>query len=373
MFLTACGYNGSSTPAAPPTSGVAKRVFLSDAGTLARQGAGSTYIIDAAIDQISGFRIGTVGNPEIMQSVPAQSITMIYEGETNLVQFVDISTESVLGAVTLGGRTESLAVQTDARFAYAPIRNLSRVDKIDVVNRTVNSITGLTQPRRVVLSPNNAKLLVFSDDSDSVRVVNTADNTVQPAIAGFDRAYTTVFLDNDHALVLSCGAECGGTQAKVSVLDLTTNIITGEVNVEGATVGLLDGNTLYVAGNRVDPGGAFVPRLNIVNTTNLTVSQSAVTVHDGLHTLMALGSNGRLFIGGSGCTGSCLTIYNTTAQSAVQSTRPGPVASILPITGRQVVYVVENGDLGIYDTNTDALQTRQITITGAVSVMNEVD
>jgi hypothetical protein len=264
-------------------------------------------------------------------------------------------------------------VQTDARFAYAPIRNLSRVDKIDVLNRTITPISGLPQPRRAVLSPNNAKLLVFSDDSDSVNVVNTADNTVQPAIAGFDRAYTAVFLDNTRALVLSCGAECGGTQAKVSVLDLSTNAITGEVNVEGATVGLLDGTTLYVAGNRVDPGGIFVPRLNIVNTTNLTVSQPAVTIHDGLHTQMALGSNGRLFLGGTGCTVTCLTIYNTTAQSSVQSTRPGPVASILPITGRQVVYVVENGNLGIYDTNTDALQARQINITGAVSVMNEVD
>jgi hypothetical protein len=49
------------------------------------------------------------------------------------------------------------------------------------------------------------------------------------------------------------------------------------------------------------------------------------------------------------------------------------VSSILPITNRSVVYVIENGDLRIYDTTTDALQTQQLQIFGAVSVMAEAD
>jgi hypothetical protein len=153
------------------------------------------------------------------------------------------------------------------------------------------------------------------------------------------------------------------------------------VDVEGATVGLLNGTTLFVAGNRVDPGNVLVPRINVVNVSNAsapTATQVSATVQSGLHTIMALGANNKLFIGGRNCTGSCLTIFDTTANSTAagatnNGTPFGNVSSILPISGRNVVYVIEGGDLKIYDTATNALQARQINTTGALSVMNQVD
>ena len=42
----------------------------------------------------------------------------------------------------------------------------------------------------------------------------------------------------------------------------------------------------------------------------------------------------------------------------------GDVTGIQPINRRNVVYVVQNGELSIYDTTTDKLQTTQVDIIG---------
>jgi len=45
----------------------------------------------------------------------------------------------------------------------------------------------------------------------------------------------------------------------------------------------------------------------------------------------------------------------------------GDVTGIAPILGRNVVYVVQGGQLGIYDTTKDKLQATQITLVGQLS------
>jgi hypothetical protein len=46
---------------------------------------------------------------------------------------------------------------------------------------------------------------------------------------------------------------------------------------------------------------------------------------------------------------------------------------IEPITNRHVVYVAQGGELKIYDTTTDALQTHQVDIFGFASDVKLVD
>jgi hypothetical protein len=327
-----------------------------------------------------------------MQTVVSQSLTVVYEDAANQIFLIDNIQENVAATINTAGPVDDLAVQSDAKFIYAARGALGRVDKIDVVARTVDSTSIITTPgvRRLALAPNNTKLLAFLEPSDaasnSVRLITLSNGTVGAItdIAGFDRAYNAVFSsDSSRAYVLSCGAECGGTQAKVTILDTSgaTPAVLGTVNVEGATVGLLNGNNLFVAGNRVDPGNTLVPRINVVNVSNAaapTVPSSA-TIQPGLHTLMALGANNKLFVGGRNCgNGSCITIFDTSSNNATpgatnNGTPFGNVSSLLPISGRSVVYVVEGGDLKIYDTTTSALQTRQLITTGALSVMNQVD
>ena len=67
----------------------------------------------------------------------------------------------------------------------------------------------------------------------------------------------------------------------------------------------------------------------------------------------------------------CLTIFNITSLATIFPTESSfrqnfNVTGLLPITGRNVIYVVQGGALDIFDTSTDALETgiTQIDIVG---------
>ena len=51
----------------------------------------------------------------------------------------------------------------------------------------------------------------------------------------------------------------------------------------------------------------------------------------------------------------------------------GDVTGIQPITRRNVVYVVQKGNLSIYDTTTDDLQKTQVDIIGQAVDVKQVD
>ena len=102
---------------------------------------------------------------------------------------------------------------------------------------------------------------------------------------------------------------------------------------------------------------------------------------------MEMGANNQLFIGAHACTNinvpasgnnsgeirGCLSIFNISKSSAVIPPVLGDVTGIQPISRRNVVYVVQNGELNIYDTTTDKLQTTQIDIIGQGVDVKQVD
>jgi hypothetical protein len=96
----------------------------------------------------------------------------------------------------------------------------------------------------------------------------------------------------------------------------------------------------------------------------MTVTSSAV-IADGYHDRMQLSQNGQLYIGSHSCTNinvsggevrGCLSVFNTNSPSVVIPPNNGDVTGLQQITSRDVVYVVQNGGLGIYDTDTNQLQ-----------------
>src|SRR5205823_126714 len=108
---------------------------------------------------------------------------------------------------------------------------------------------------------------------------------------------------------------------------------------------------------------------------------------DGTHNRMALGADGQVFVGARACTEiippipppqgaevrGCLSIYNTQTGAVVIPPANGDVTGIEPIATRKVVYVVQGGELQIYDTTTDKLQKTQIDISGQVIDVKVVD
>ena len=140
------------------------------------------------------------------------------------------------------------------------------------------------------------------------------------SISGFARPVNAFFSsDGNTAYVLNCGPECGSSSpASVAQLNIPAQTIAATVPVGGASVGLLNGTTLYVAGSPVPPGTTST--YDAVNISNMTrITANSVPIGDGFHTTMALAQNNKLYIGANQCsntTTGCLSVVNVASNTA---------------------------------------------------------
>jgi hypothetical protein len=217
---------------------------------------------------------------------------------------------------------------------------------------------------------------------------------VSATVPGFDRPVYGVFsADGSKAYILNCGPECGSGTASASVqtLDMTTLTLVGApVAVDGATIGWLNGSTLYVAGTSPTKNlctgqttaAKTCGRLDIIDLGSMTVTGRTV-ITDGYHDRIDMSVNGQLFIGSQACTNvgnvnnvqaevrGCLSIYNTANAAVVIPPDNGDVTGLQSFTTRDVEYVAEGGNLRVYDTLTDSLlveTTNNITETGTIII-----
>jgi hypothetical protein len=356
IFELGCG--GGSSSSQTSSSKLAKRAFVTNSS------ADTLQVIDAAKDQFTAFSIplGLGTSRPTLTQLGANDTTLVFTAGDNGITIIDNKTEQVTtGPITLPGGTESLAETSDGKTIFAAVRSTSQVVAVDTAAGTATAITTpVPLVSRVVLSHNNSKLLAFSDGRDTLAVINTADNTVT-TVSGFDRPFFGVFSSDDSkAYILSCGGECGGTAAKVTILNIADNSLGASLPVPSATMGLIDNNNLFVAGST----GVGTGTLQVINLSSFTPSGAPIQIGDGFHNLMALASSNKLFIGARTCTTGCLSIVDVSASTAVVDAPFGAVSGIAPIAGRNVVYVTEGSELRIYDTTTSKLQPAQLNIIG---------
>ena len=374
-------------------------------------------IVDALQDKLSGSVVNLLGaspEPGLMVLSPNKKFTLVFSASNNGVTVVDNARENLLQtgtgtlpSITLPGFTDSMVVGSDNLTAYAAVPSTPVVGQspgaVEVLNLS-GAIISATLPvsgaRTISGSHNGNRILVFGDRADTVTVIapsligTTADprTTVQDP-AAFDHPVRGIFSSDDTtAYILNCGPECGGTAASVTPLDLNTNIPGTSIPVDAATIGLLSGSTLYVAGT--PPGTACgsgtaattCGMVDVIDLSSMTVTASTL-ITDGFHDRMELGSNGQIFIGARTCTNinipasgsnpgevrGCLSIFNTSNGSVVVPPNNGDVTGLQPITSRNVVYVVQQGELRIYDTTTDKLQSTQVDILGQAIDVKLVD
>jgi hypothetical protein len=339
---------------------------------------------------------GESAQPGLMVVAPDLKFTLVYSQNGNSVTVVNNSTETIaagagstntLPAITLPGLTESIAISPFSTSAYAavpaapvPGQAPGAVVAMNLLNGSIAATIPVPAAHFVVSSPDGNNLLVFSDNSNTVTVITTISigTATDPRsyVTGFDRPVWGIFADNTTAYVLNCGPQCGGKAAGVSVLNVGASASTSTTPVSAATYGLLNGSTLYLAGTPpANPSGTNTcagtttsattcGKLSIVDTSSMTVTGSA-TITDGYHDRMQISQNGQLFIGSHGCTNvniaggevrGCLSIFNTSSAGVVIPPSNGDVTGIQQISSRDIVYVVQNGGLGIYDTDTNQLQ-----------------
>ncbi len=404
-------------PAAAKTSGLPYRAFLSNFV------GGGVYIVNADFDEYPlGLPPIAAGNtPGMMVVTPNRAVTLVYSGNDlpssdNQFSIINNHSESSAGHATLPGNTDSFVVSPDSSTAYVAVPTAPVVGQspgvIEVISINGGGLLGeIDIPSVHYLAINNSgnRILAFSSNSDSVAVVTPSNlgtqNPLVTYVGGFDRPVQAFFSSDDTtAYVVNCGAECGGVQASIQQLDMTTGTLGSYGAVcatdpsQGkqcaATVALLSGSTMYLAGTPYTAGPAGAPSFNckgaqgetltcgmltIFDLNSMTVTNATpIAITDGYHNRIAIGYNQQLFIGAKTCTEivppqppppgaevrGCLSIYNT-LNVAVGAVAPGAVfippangdvTGIQPISQRTVVYVVQGGSLSIYDAYFDALE-----------------
>jgi hypothetical protein len=405
-LILSCGSSTSKTTG----SGLPFRVFVSQdvsvpvSTTFPVGVPPQLFIIDAINDLLSPATVQTANLPGQLFLSQDKKITLAVGVTDNSVSIVENATETSSGKVTLPGPTASIVISPDASTAYAAVIDASVVGQPPGAVMVINLVGSGSLPfiisvpgaRYLAESHNGDRVLVFSDNSDTITAIAPDDigTGVDPRIPvpGFDRPVAAFFTSDDStAYILNCGPECGGHLASVQVLDLTTNLPVGApIPVDAATVGLLNGDTLYVAGTPpTSPANSCTGattaatacgRLDVVNLGSMAVMSRQV-ITDGYHNRIDLSSNGQLFIGAQNCTNvsnasevrGCLSIFNTVNPAVVIPPQNGNVTGVQAISNRNVVYVVQDAQLQIYDTTIDKLGLIQITLTGEMVDVKQVD
>jgi hypothetical protein len=401
VAIVSCG----SSSKAPTTSGLSFRAFVSNPLQPATVGGIPVLnIVDARLDQLSTATASLNNAPSLMALFPSKRFTLVFSPANNSIAEIDNAKEAVtsgasgtnLGNIALPGATESMFVGTDNGTGYAAVPTAPVTGQspgaVVVLNLSTGGITAtlpVPNARYIVQSHNGNRILAFGNNTDPMHCGSASLSVVtviSPGLIGtgqeprtfvcsnaFDHPVWGVFSGDDlTAYILSCGFECGGTSASVTPLNMTTNLPGTPIPVSAATIGVLNGSSLYVAGT---PSGGACGNCGTLQVVDVKAATAAppVAISDGYHYRMEMGANGQLFVGARSCSSACLSIFNIANSKVVIPSQNGDVTGIQPITNRTVVYVCQDGRLLIYDTTTDMLQTTQVAIQGQAVDVKLVD
>lgn len=383
IFWTSCGGgSGSSSNNTKPLTKVKDRLFVSNAQQ------GIVQIVDVDKDELAGFEKGlsstynitTGGAPEFMDSTSDNKNIAVYDNSSFSISVISSDTENIVSRVFLSGASDSIRITSDAKFVYAAVRNRNNgtdnngtaiqpgaVQVMDVTNGNIPANYPVPNARWIALSHDNKTLLVFPDDPNNtpymidLTATSPAASPILPDPSlptnPFDRPVAAYFSSDDtKAYILNCGPECGGAQASVTELTLATSA-QRNVPVPAATVGVLDGANLYVAGQAIVGGMA-----SVVDTGAMTVSSSAA-IGNGFHNVIR-SESGKLWIGASNCGGGgCLSVLDPASGNVVVDNPAAGTASKGNVTGMDFessnnrMYVCEGGELLPYDTSANPVHT----------------
>ncbi len=405
LGIASCGSGGSSVTGPNGNVTVNKPSKLNNRAFITNQYSGNIQVVDSQKDQTSYYTvnnnntgISTVGgSPASAVAIviggslswavlsPDDLETLVYNPRAHTVTFVTNSSETQNGSVALADWADMAVYSPDSKTIYIPVPNANlgntRPGGVHFISTANGNITGtlpIPGARYVAISPDGKTLLVFASNSDAMFMVDLSATTLSAvAIPGFAGPVNAFFSsDSSTAYVLNCGPECGSTAGTPSVMrfDIASQNVTATVPVGGASVGLLNSGTLYVAGY---PGGS-TGTFDIVDVSTMTrKTANPVVIGDGSHTTMALSNNSKIYIGAVTCaniSAGCLSIVDLTKVAADPPTSPlGGVTGLQSIPKRNTMYAVEGGVLYIYDTATGQLQSTQIAFVGALSAVVQVD
>jgi len=455
-FLTACGKNFYFAGRSLPPSGVLNRVLVAVQNPSALT-KGSLLFDDALYDIRHPFNVSTttfsIGGfsgalPVTIQNMPEQQIGAVYSAGDGSLTTAGYQTEKVVstlaGSTSLNGLSQSIFMSRDQLYVYAASQS---AHALTVVDHGASIPLNLPGVFRISVNSGNTVALAFVQNTNVVySIVHLNNDQQQAAInnphwnpglpnsqpaqdcepqnlpiycvfpvttasgVSFDNPVKAVFsTDGTTAYVLNCGPECGGTTSGITTMPITTAslnpsgvgasgiALVGTSNIAvpgGATNGLFNGTTFYVAGQQVlQPGntytvagqqvqgnGLLAGNLSVINTTTGQLA-GQYSISDGTHNKMVLADDNTLWIGSYQCEAGerynlsqttapgtlfgCITMFNTSNNSVLLESYKGDGTGIAAVTGLNKVYTAEGGQVYIYNTADGTTRDNSnVTVTG---------
>ena len=363
--------------------------------------------------------------PVSIQNLPEEEVGAVYGAGDGSFSLVNYATEKQGSTLKVGaGLASSIFIDQARDFAYAADES-AHVVSVYSVAAGGSFFLNLPNVYRISVNPGGSIVLAFvqnSSQGSGKSLANTASgdfsvysivhltnaqstaaannpnyqgaqdcepqNLPQYCIypvstgpsASFDRPIKAVFsADGTTAYVLNCGPECGGTTAGVTAIPITASELNTGVSGPsglslvaqsttaipgGVTNAILNGNTMYLAGQQLQSDGLFAGNLTVFNAETSAVT-GTYSISDGTHNKMVFADDNTLWIGstqcqqgerykqvlaGSGQPYGCLTMFNTSTNSVLLDSYKGDATGIAAVTGLNKVYTAEGGQVYIYNT-----------------------
>jgi len=455
--LAGCGKTTYFAGRVLPPSGLLNRVLIAiqNPGVLSK---GELEIVDAYYD----IRYGHTGHPAsfslsgfggalpvTIQNLPEEQLGAVYSSGDGSLNLANYATERSNGNVKgLNGPSSSIYITRNGEWVFAANQ---QAHVLTIANQYSGGSIPLSLPGiyRVSVNPGGSVVLAFVQNSDYIYYARELTAAQKQAYSGgpstwpkaavdcepqnapewcllqaqspdqidstgnyygapltFDRPVKAVFsVDGSTAYILTCGPECGGAKASVSLLPTAPMIFTlgmasGQFPINnalsaacpatgaassctipipgGATNALVDTTTMYVVGQEMMPDGFWGGHLTVVNLANNSAG-APVSISDGTPGTMSRlieGDDNTLWIGMIQCTEGerynnnqpygCLTMYNTSTQKvALLEPYAGDATGIAAVTGLHKIYAAEGGQVYIYSTKDGSVLDNQfVTVTG---------
>jgi hypothetical protein len=452
--LAGCGSTTYFAGRTLPPSGVNNRVLIAvqNPSALAK---GALEFVDAYYDirqsyndKKAGFNIsGYSGQlPITIQNMPEEQMGAVYGAGDGSFTLVNYEKEATNGTVSgLSGMSSSIFITRSLTWVFAANQ---ASHQLRIVNQATGVSAALSLPGvyRVSVNPGGTLALAFVQNSNYAYYPRQLSAAQTSAYSGgpstwpsaavdcepqnapifclfqaqspdsvdatgnytgaplqFDRPVKAVFsADGGTAYVLSCGPECGGSTASVSLLPTAPLIF--PVGLEsgllpcntapctnsqskpvrkilipgGASNALVDSTTMYVAGQQLQADGLWGGTLTVVNLASNSAG-NPVSISDGAPSApsrMLLADDNTLWIAMTKCTNGersahgqpygCLTMYNTASKQVVMLLPYiGDATGIAAVTGLHKIYSAQGGQVYINKTTDgSSIDNQYVTVTG---------
>jgi hypothetical protein len=436
-LLTGCGKNFYFAGRALPPSQLTNRVLIAIQNPSPAVSGALTFV-DAYYDirhaynnENATFSLSgaSVSLPLTIQNMPEEQLGAVYNAGNGSVSVINYATEKQSSNIP-GSSASSLFMSRNQRYVlsadqtahYVVINdqvigktvplNLPGVYKVSLNpgatlglafvqnSNTAYSLVQLTAPQETSYQayfaangvwPPNAYGL-NAQDCEPQNLPVYCVYPISPGGGSFDRPVKAIFSpDGSTIYVLNCGPECGGTASSITTIPVTAasfnngSIGPGGINLQatatyaipgGATNAIGSANTLYVAGQSVQPDGLLSGNLTVFNLGTNQVT-GAYPISDGAHNKMLFADDNTLFIGSVRCqsgeryhlnpssSDGCLTLFNIGNNTVSFDTYKGDLTGIADVEGLHKIYVAEGGQIYIYSTTTfAALDNSNVTVVG---------